>query len=364
MKALSDEISSLCVKEVGNSKLHKKIAKELLVENGIPMDITSDILMLKRDPSTESRFVQYHILRKLNEGAIPTYFSEDVIAYCKSNQYQSLKAKLPLEFDVIQIADNQWIGKISVKELMTLSDSGLINYNENAQRVLKRVTIAGEETYKISINKRAVASIKNSLEAGRYIPNTITLNIPYTDESEFRYSDKTRKITIKQIKAFDILDGYHRYVAISSICAMDNTFDYTMELRLTNFTDEVARQFIWQEDQKTKMSRVDSDSFNKYDIGNQIVNRIKSNNIYGSIISSKGVINDAVLSNAIRKTYKLRSDKNYKVSEITRISNEIIKGLNALVEQNETIFDTKLENEQITEMIKRIHDGKVVTENV
>lgn len=360
MRALSDEIRALCANEVGNSRLHKKLTKELLIEAGIPMDITSDILMLKRDPSTESKFVQYHILRKLNEGAIPKYFSQDIVDYCRKNRYESLKAKFPIEFDAVQIANNQWIGKISVKELMMLSDSGLINYNENAQRVLKRVTVAGEETYKISINKRAVVAIKEAFESGRYIPNTITLNIPDTDESEFRYSDKTKKITIKQIKAFDILDGYHRYVAISSICAMDDKFDYTMELRLTNFSDEIARQFIWQEDQKTKMSRVDSTSFNRYDVGNLVVNRIKAHGMYGTIISSKGIINDAILGDVIRKTYKLKSDKNYKVSEITKVSNEIINGLDALAEENPEIFDTEIDKDRVLEIIKNIHDGKVV----
>lgn len=354
MKALSDEIRTLCTKEVGNSRLHKKITKELLVENGIPMDITSDILTLKKDPSAESKFVQYHILRKLNENIIPRFFAPDVIDYCKNNKYDQIRIDFPLSFDVIQIAENQWIGKINIKDLIALSDSGLINYNENAQRILKRVTVAGEETYRININKKAVLSIKTALEKGRYIPNTITLNIPYSDESVYRYNEKSQKLTIKYVKAFDILDGYHRFVAISSICAMDSSFDFTMELRLTHFTDEVARQFIWQEDQKTKMSKVDSDSFNRFDAGNQIVDKIKSDGIYGSIISSRGIINDAVLAKAIRKAYKIRADKNYKISEINKMSNEIINGLNKMLEEDNELFDSPIDSDRTMEIVKNI----------
>ena len=353
MKALSDEIRTLCTREVGNSKLHKKITKELLVENGIPMDITSDILTLKKEPSTGSKFVQYHILRKLNERAIPKYFSQTSINAYEKSKYENLKVSFPLEFDAIEIVrDHQWIGKFDVKTLMELGDSGLINYNENAQRILKRITIAGEEAYKISINKKAVQSIKTALENDRYIPNTITLNIP--EGSDFRYSEKTKKLIVKDLKAFDILDGYHRYVAISSICAINNSYNFTMELRLTSFVDEVARQFIWQEDQKTKMSKVDSDSFNRFDAGNMVVDRIKANGMYGSIISSKGIINDAILAKAIRKAYKIKPDKNYKVSEIRQMSDEIINGFDQLSQENASLFDNPIETDQIISMVKEI----------
>lgn len=353
MKALSEEIRTLCTREIDNSKLHKKIIKELLVENGIPMDITSDILTLKKDPLKESKFVQYHILRKLNANAIPKYFSQDSINACENTKYENLRIEFPLEFEVVEIKEKcQWIGKIDARTLMELGDAGLINYNENAQRILKRITVAGEEAYRININKKAVQSIKTAMENDRYIPNTITLNIP--DGSDFHYNPKTNRMKIKNIEAFDILDGYHRYIAISSIYAMNSDFNCPMELRLTNYPDEIARQFIWQEDQKTRMSKVDSDSFNKYDAGNMVVDRIKANIAYGSLVSSKGIINDAVLAKAIRKAYKVRTDKNYKVSDIRQMSEEIIKGFDELLEENENLFDNPIDAEQIMNMVKEI----------
>ena len=102
------------------------------------------------------------------------------------------------------------------------------------------------------------------------------------------------------------------------------------------------------------MSKVDSDSFNRFDAGNMVVDRIKANGMYGSIISSKGIINDAILAKAIRKAYKIKPDKNYKVSEIRQMSDEIINGFDQLSQENASLFDNPIETDQIISMVKEI----------
>ena len=318
------------------SKTQRKIINELYTEFNIPISTTSDILSLKRSPSVESPYVLYHLLKKLDNKSVSSYFLDKEIVEYDSTVIESEKVKFPLKYKVIQIADDQWIGKITAQELMNLGGSQLINYNENAQRVLKRIVRGGEEYYRIQINKAAVEAIKESLLLEHYIPNTITLNIPEDDETHFVYNEENSEIVIKKLSMFDILDGYHRYIAMYNLFIQNPDFDQVLELRLTNFSTEKARQFIWQEDQKTKMRRVDSEALNNYSTGNQIVTKLKSKG-YANIIGRNGIIDEGILGQDINAIF-LRPRK-YTNSEMNFIAQTIVNGLNAVEDKYPEIFD-------------------------
>ena len=84
------------------------------------------------------------------------------------------------------------------------------------------------------------------------------------------------------------------------------SFDYPMELRITTFSDSKAQQMIWQEDQKTKMRRIDSKSLNQNDFATRICNQInadKQSNLCGLISRNKGVINAAYFCNIVQMLY-------------------------------------------------------------
>ena len=335
---LENEIETLAQRTDG--KKQRKIINQLFAEHNIPVSVSSDMLSLKRSPSTETEFVLYHLLKKLNEKEINKYFTDKEIKEYEGIIVESEKVKFPLRFNVVQIADDQWIGKITMKELMDLGSSQLINYNENAQRVLKRIIRGGEEYYRIQLNKAAVEAIKESLLLDRYIPNTITLNIPQDDDNRFSYDESAQEMIIKSLHMFDILDGYHRYIAMSNIFVQRPDFDLTIELRLTNFSDEKARQFIWQEDQKTKMKRVDSNALNKYNNGNKVVAKLKDKG-FSDIIGRNSIIDEAELSQGIN-TILLRQRK-YTNSELNILTQIIKEGFAAVEEKDPQIFDKPLD---------------------
>ena len=338
---LESKVEELCLR-VLEPRVQKKVTSELLKENGIPVSITSDILTLRRDPSTESIFVLYHILRKLDKDSVDKFFTEKEQAEFSKEKFEAKDVKFPLKFKAIQIKDDQWVSSITVKELMNFSKAQMINYNENAQRVLKRIIKGGEEVYRIQLNKAAVNAIEESFRLGRYIPNMLTLNIPQDDDSDFFYNETTGELVIKKIKMFDILDGYHRYVAMCNLFIQDSSFDYPFELRITNFSDEKARQFIWQEDQKTKMSRVDSNALNNYNNGNIIVSKLKDSN-YGSLIGRNNIIDEAVLSEAINAIFVTNKKKRHTNSEIIKFANIIKNGFCEIEESNPSVFDKELD---------------------
>ena len=331
---LEKEVEKLASKVV-NAKKQRKIINELFTEHNIPVSVSSDILSLKRSPSTENPYVLYHLLKKLNEKIVVDYFTDKEIKEYEETVLEPDKAKFPLTFKVVQIEEDQWIGRITMKEIMALSNSQLINYNENAQRVLKRIVRGGEEFFRIQLNKRAVEAIKESLLLDRYIPNTITLNIPKDDESRFVFDEDNSEMTIKKLRMFDILDGYHRYIAMCNVFVQNPDFDKVFELRLTNFTDEKARQFIWQEDQKTKMSKVDSEVLNKYNIGNKIVSRLKD---YIDFIGRNAIINEGELCQGINSIL-VKPQKVYSNSEIATVVAKIRKGINDIADSGSEIFD-------------------------
>lgn len=258
----------------------------------IPKDIVSDLVSMRVDISEASEFVLFIILDSINEVSkristpVSDFYTEQEIKAYKNSKYKVDKIKFPIVFNMIQVAHDQWVGSITSKELMNLRKAQLINYNENAQRTLQRIIKGEKEFYKVAVNKAAVSAIKDSYTEGRYIPNTLTLNIPLETQYDFKYDNETKSLIIKNLEHFDITDGYHRYLALGQVSYLDHDFDYQMELRIVNFSEEKARQFIFQEDQKTKMKKIDSDAMDTYRAANIVAARINESmrcNLQGMI---------------------------------------------------------------------------------
>ena len=235
---------------------------------GLQSGEVSDYLRCAKEIPLDEYFKLFVLTVVTMNDRLAEFFTETEINTYK-NQKIEKSDDFPLVFDVVEIANDQWIGRVTVKELMKLRNLHLVNYNANTQRALRRVTINGVEQFKIFINAKAKNAIKESLETRAYIPNTITLNIP----EDADYSFKGNKLTINEINHFDIIDGYHRYCAIQELYDLNHDFDYNIELRLVCFTEEKAKRFIWQEDQKTKMRKIDSERMNTSSLSNQFCDR-------------------------------------------------------------------------------------------
>ncbi len=226
---------------------------------------------------------------------------------------------------------------------MKLRDAKLINYNENTQRTLRRIIKGTEEKYSIAINYKQVHAIEESFESGVYISNTITLNIP--SEADFDYIDG--RLIINSIEHFDIIDGYHRYLALSNINKKNPNFNIVMELRIVCFSEEKAKQFIWQEDQKTKMKKIDSDLMNRNNNGNQVVTLLNQSGIVaGRVNTTNGIINAAVMARALNETF-FRENKLVSRSLYIRVRNHIVDAITYIYDENTKILDDKWNEEYI-----------------
>ena len=257
------------------------------------------------------------------------------------NQYSTEKVeqdgiKFPIRIKCVQVDECQWIGATDTKFFMTLRKAQLVKYNANAQRVMKRIIKNESVTFKIVPNKLAISSIRKLMQSKMYIPTTITLNIPYDSDAKFYYDEKSNELVIEELEAFDISDGYHRFLAMCEENDENVKFNYPMEIRIINFTDEKTRQFIYQEDQKTKMAKSSSDAMNINRHSNNVLDRLNEMPTFelkGLIGLNEGIINYASLSNVIEYFY-FKEKKTYTSLDVRNARDDIKEKLNMLVEYN------------------------------
>jgi len=271
----------LRIKSTDKNILNKYI--QSLIVTGVSEKNAGEIVLLIKPLNIyDDRTIYKLSSLLLSEKEVNSFFTpKEVKEYGKTTKTVG-KNVFPIKWKMIQIDDRQFIGKISVEELMRLRDLQLLSYNPNAQRPMKAKEFNGEVIFIPTLNNAAVKAIKELYLENTYIPNTLTLNIPI--EETFEYDDVENELIIYKLEHFDILDGYHRFRALSDIYNLDSSFDYPMELRIVSFSDEEARQFIYQEDQKTKMRKVDSESFNQNNYANQIIQEL---NKYSTVLKGK-----------------------------------------------------------------------------
>lgn len=248
-------------------------------------------------------------------------FVERMEAYYTAIEKQKYKGwkfedkiiKWPLKIPCFPVGDDedQWIGVIDTQFIMLLRKAQLIRYNQNAQRVMKRIITRDKTEYVISINKKAVNEIEECYRERIFIPNTWTFNIPDDVEYNYRYSKDNKELVFSSLDCFDIIDGYHRFLAACTVFDEDDTFNLPIELRITRFSDEKARDFIRQEDHKTQMLKIDSESMDSHSPANFTVERLNTDsqsNLRGLIKRNGDIINYSALSSCLSK-YLYKGEK-------------------------------------------------------
>ena len=326
----------------------RKVMAYMLKEHNIMATGIADVMSLKKPVDDLDDMTAACLLLAFIENAgekvdAKNYLSDEELNECRGWKV-SLKEKInfPLEFRAVKVAGDQWIGSTTLKELMKIKS--LITYDTEAQRPMTRQVIHGEEKYEITLNASAVEKIRESMENETYIPNAITLNIPIDSPTgAFSYDNEECVLSFtKSFTKFNILDGYHRYVAMELIHATNPDFDMPMEIRFTNFELAREQQFIYQEDQKTKMKKLNSNSFNQESVGTKITSMIASgggHELSGVIKRNNGIIDFRIFANGINGIFvKSQSISN---ATIINLTSEIKEKTKTIVLQDPTILDKK-----------------------
>ena len=332
-------------------KKEKRACADMIIkEKNFPEIYAYDIFSGKTAPGELTEFEDYCVLtvcvknHVAAESLISDYYTKIEISNYDNIVFQRDDLEFPekpLVFKMIQVEDDHWVGSYTVQELMKLRSASLLDYNENTQRVMSYKVHGGEGMYQISINYKAVNQIKDAMEKGIFIPNTITLNINEDKNPDFYYSNG--ELIVKAIDGFDILDGFHRYLAMGQIYDVNKSWDYKMELRIVSFSESKAKQFIFQEDQKTPMSKAASNSMNQHSWINKLVKRLNDDsdcNLSGQI-KQNGNVNSIVFTEALSNT------KIVDVKDMMTNCKNLKAYINEVTEYDMDLIDTRWSNRQI-----------------
>lgn len=326
----------------------QKWCMELFEEYNIPIALSSDILSQRKDLSEFNEFILFAITDVLKPSKIKEYYTEKEIKLYTGKKYIVETINFPIKLHLIRVTPDQFIGATSAKFLMYLREKQLINYNADTQRALKIMLKGGTKMLRPYINEKTVGEIDDCYASNTFIPNMITLNINPDDENvEWTYNAQNEMLYISNITAFDIVDGYHRYLGMARNYDRDNKWDYPMMLQITMFPIGKARQLIYQENQKTKMKEEDLSAYNQYDVGNIVVNRLNNDpdsDLSGLIDLNDGLINWTVLAQGINKLY---FDKSAGRKEAIETSKQLIRDFNNFIGDNTNYLKTKWDTHEI-----------------
>lgn len=341
---LANKIKPLCERILFDKEKSNNILYGMQNTYNIPTGLTMDLLTGRINLEDANEFILFSLCncldKELEKNNTNKYFTPIEIEGYSKSKYQEKTIKFPIEIKCVPVTVDQWIGSVDVNFIMKLRKAQLINYNANAQRTLQKVVKGERSYYKITLNKDAINKISESMNDGNYIPNTITLNMPET--ADFSYDDSKNILSIKSLDHFDISDGYHRYIAMGQLKDKNPEFNYPMELRIVMFSEDKVKQFIYQEDQKTKMKKIDSDSMNMNAPENLVVERLNRDvifNLKNKIARNNGSVNYGELATIIKYFYFRGQTADKSVRKIIEVENEIRNKFNKLTEAYSNLLD-------------------------
>lgn len=308
----------------------------------LPYDTIEQMVTFKRDIREFTTFEVFAVVWFADRDSLKKYFTVDEIKYLSEQKVETETIQLPLTFtNMVEIAPDQWIGKITLQQIIKMRNARLINYEEGEQRAFRRMKSGNIEIWRPFVSNRNVKEIKASMEAGTYIPDPITLNMP--EGSQYSFENNTLTVFSLPKGMFNLDDGYHRYLAMIMINNFDKTFDYPMELRIVNFSNAKANNFIFQQDQKTPMKKVMSDSYDQNAVANKVIARLKEDpscNVQTMIGRNDAKINEAVLSKLIKHFFvNQHVKKEDEMAHVISIKNDLRRKFNALTEQDARFFN-------------------------
>lgn len=381
MEKTRDEISKFFVKKCSEFLTDREQVQEyadlLYAKYSMPYTVSIDYLTLKTDIIDATDDVIFFIMSVIDKREIDKFFSPKEKKKYTTSKFKVKKITYPLRFDVIQVAEFQYNGMISSKQLMELRDAQLINYNENTQRPVKHKVFGDVEYYVQDINRKSVEQIKELMKRGAYIPDQITLNLP--EEANYYYDEDRKQLVIKEKTIFDITDGNHRYVAMSNAYNVDPDFDYPMELRITIFNEDKTNQFMYQVDQRNKLNKLDIELKNQDNPASRVTMMLNDTRELKDLFSrDKKKIDPGVFSLLLKLLFFNNTKKSYKNPEQVQLKKKLLPKFTAIIDDKPELLESKwsnsflvcvvyicttdTDNADIYEEAMKLHD-KIVAEN-
>ena len=314
--------------------------KKKLVEHGINIGTATGILNTSIPISTQSLTVLCLITMSLYETTKlmkinpENYFmpKEIEMANKLKRETELTKDYVDIE-DIKQVADDQWITTMTYKQVADLYSVGKVRYNKETQRNTVFKEHGNKIIEAININRTSVKEIKELMLKGLFIPNVITFNILATGEEKFEINNRNKSMRV--YSNLDIIDGFHRSLAIIEAVANNPEIEETIAVYITNFDIDKCHRFIVQEDKKNKIDKKYIQTINVEEIENKIVkilNERSGSELMGRITTNitfyknQGYVLGNVLADSIKHNFEIKS-----MRDVNNVADFLIEGFVEIV---------------------------------
>lgn len=352
-KLLEQYLVKKCDLIVLNANVCKEIYTYAHETYGIPKSTILDLICARKELSEVSEWILFILLDSMCE-KLPNdkvefkteyFFTQEELENFKELKYETEKIKFPLKFKMIEIEKGKhWIGKITVNELMKIRQAQLISYNVDTP--IQKVVNNPKEIWKPEIlYTKTVKEIQSSLEEGIFIPSMITLNIPTDTKYDFYYDNEDGYFVIKELECFKIIGGYDQYIATCGIKDKNPKFDYLFELRILNFEEDKVKHFIFQDEQKTRIRKIDLNSMNMNNAANIVTERLNESEdclFKGLIDRSNEIIPFAEFAVLVDYFYFKKIKKTDEQHIIEQTTEELKENFNALAQYDDIYLKQKM----------------------
>jgi len=232
----------------------------------------------------------FHITKNKNIDP-EIFFSKDILLEAETyrDDYDQV-ATLPYVIkSVLRGQDKNFLTIMSYKEIYNLYNSNILNYNYDTQRIAKaKLSTAGELIKTPKVYKKSVQKIYELMKEENYPSSTILLNILDNGESQIVYEDG--ELTILEGSQVDLIDGYHRVLAIVKLISEYPDFVGFMNIDIKHFDLKRARHLLAVTNTTNPFDKTQRMKFANATIGSSIVTELEKLPEFRNKISEKGSI--------------------------------------------------------------------------
>lgn len=211
--------------------------------------------------------------------------------------------------NMLKVADGQYMGIISAKELSKLDKDIVYNFNTQRDAKIDKFGIKS-----INISRKKIDEIKARILSGDQFPDSIKINILRDGNDDVEFLTENGKIGALKIKSgeMDIFDGFHRKTASQMALLENSDLNFNWGITITNFTEKRAQDFMVQIDKQTRIRQEYIKGLDKTKFENLAVDLIVDNPLFELANKIKlsdqelrfgGYTKKSLLSTAIKDNY-------------------------------------------------------------
>lgn len=280
------------------------------------------------------------------------YTLEDWYSEMEINRFSASKYieedKYPFVIEnCMQVSDDQWVTVMTTEQIMHLYNNQMIHYNRLTQREPTIKNKNGVIQYVITLVEKSVKAISELMKKQLYIPDDISLNINPENNTGWDVQGNT---IILEDGAFDIIDGFHRLMAIMRSYRESDAFSYNMIVNIMNFDTDKACRYIAQKDKRNKIKSAYSKSIDTTNEVTSILKRLNESCEYyrGMITRDKNALIDwTSLFTFVDYCFTVKDKK-----DSIKIQKYLKNALDSFVEEDPEYADKKLTNKEIAILIR------------